>query len=292
MNNSEIKLLNLESIRPFSNDGFIESNLAILDEFQKLPIPNEPRRVDGLIMGLGLKGKAQYTVGTEERMITMNDVIIINDNQVMDNYMISPDFEGIALIISNEFFNESIKGVDDISSLFIFSRTHPVFNLNEDEAQLIVWYYDMLKMKVNEQGNHFRTEIVRSLFKTMIYDISNIIYKLAQISEKKRTRGEVIFNEFIKLVETNFRNERRVGWYAKQICISPKYLSETISTVSKRTPNEWIDRYVILEVRVLLKSSNKSIKQISDELHFASQSFLGKFFKTHVGMSPSQYRKL
>ena len=35
----------------------------------------------------------------------------------------------------------------------------------------------------------------------------------------------------------------------------------------------------------------ETIKEISDELHFANQSFLGKFFKEHVGMSPSAYRK-
>jgi AraC-like DNA-binding protein len=92
-------------------------------------------------------------------------------------------------------------------------------------------------------------------------------------------------------VERNFRVERRVGWYAEQLCITPKYLSETVKQVSRRTPNEWIDNYVTLEVRVLLKNSTMSIKEIAQTLNFPNQSFLGKFFKEHVGMSPSDYRK-
>ena len=55
--------------------------------------------------------------------------------------------------------------------------------------------------------------------------------------------------------------------------------------------NEWIDNYVTLELRVLLKDSTKSIKEIAEELNFPNQSFLGKYFKEHVGMPPSEYRK-
>jgi len=42
---------------------------------------------------------------------------------------------------------------------------------------------------------------------------------------------------------------------------------------------------------VLLKNSSKSIKEIAEDLHFPNQSFLGKYFKDHVGMSPSEYRR-
>ena len=61
--------------------------------------------------------------------------------------------------------------------------------------------------------------------------------------------------------------------------------------VSRRTPNDWIDHYVTLEIRVLLKNTNMSIKEIAQELNFPNQSFLGKYFKEHVGISPSAYRK-
>ena len=61
------------------------------------------------------------------------------------------------------------------------------------------------------------------------------------------------------------------------------YLSETIKAVSKRTPNEWIDSYVTIELRMLLRNTQKSIKEIAQELNFSNQSFLGKYFKEHTG---------
>ena len=90
---------------------------------------------------------------------------------------------------------------------------------------------------------------------------------------------------------SNFRSERRVSWYSEQLCISPKYLSETVKNVSKRTPNEWIDAYVTMELRMLLRNTQRSIKEIAQSLNFSNQSFLGKYFKEHVGMSPSEYRR-
>ena len=93
------------------------------------------------------------------------------------------------------------------------------------------------------------------------------------------------------MLEANFRSERRVSWYAEQLCITPKYLSEAIKKVSKRTPYEWINSYVTRELRVMLKNTNMNIKEIAEALNFPNQSFLGKFFKEHVGMSPSEYRR-
>ena len=101
------------------------------------------------------------------------------------------------------------------------------------------------------------------------------------------------FTSYFKIIKekADFKEERRVGWYAQQLCITPKYLSETIKQMSHRTPNEWIDHYVLIEIRVLLKNTTKSIKEITMEMNFPTQSFLGKFFREHMGMSPSDYRK-
>ena len=107
----------------------------------------------------------------------------------------------------------------------------------------------------------------------------------------KRTRGESIFTDFIRLVEDNYKRERRVSWYGGQMCISSKYLSETVKNVSGRAPNDWIDNYVMTELRAQLRNTTKSVKEIAAEMNFRNQSFLGKYFKEHAGMSPVAYRR-
>ena len=220
-----------------------------------------------------------------------NDIIVISDRHVIDEYVASDDVNGLAMMMSVNFFYEVVKDVRDVSLLFLFSRNHPVVSLNEEEVQTFKQYFYFLKKKVADNSNHFKRDLVRTLVLAMFYDLSNVIYRVQQVENKRQTRADDIFTRFIKLVEENYKRERRVGWYAEQLSITPKYLSETVKSVSKNTPNEWIDKYVTLEARVLLKTSTLSIKEISDELNFPNQSFLGKFFKEHVGMSPSAYRR-
>ena len=209
----------------------------------------------------------------------------------MYNCTPSPDCRGIGILVDYKFFNETIKSVHELSSLFLFARNHPVFRLPKERADFIHETFFRIKAKIDEPENHFRREMVQAMFLAMAYELSNVIYSVQAQNESCNTRAEEIFTQFIKLVEKNFRAERRVGWYSEQLCISPKYLSETIKAVSKRTPNEWIDSYVTIELRMLLRNTQKSIKEIAQELNFSNQSFLGKYFKEHTGMSPSEYRR-
>ena len=72
--------------------------------------------------------------------------------------------------------------------------------------------------------------------------------------------------------------------------LSPKYLCEAITSVSRRSPNEWIDKFVTTEIRNQLRHTNKRISEIAAEMNFPTQSFFGKYFKDNVGVSPSDYR--
>ena len=291
MNRSTIIDSDINKMKLGGDPEFIDDDIVMLDNLHEAPIPHDPRRMNFILVGLCTRGEARLNVDTLERVITPGDVIIISDRHVIDSFSGSDDLEALCILISNKFFNEIIRNMSDLSTLFLFSRMHPVFSLTKEEQFAIQAYFRAIKFRVDDTDHHFRVDVVRSLIMTMIYDISNAIYRLQQMSDRRQTRAEAIFAQFIKLVEENFRKERRVGWYGVQLCITPKYLSETVKAVSHRTPNEWIDNYVILEARVLLKNSTMSIKQISQHLNFPNQSFLGKYFKEHVGMSPSEYRK-
>ncbi len=227
-----------------------------------------------------------------DREVSAGDVIIISEGQVVDHYLLSSDCNGISIIMSYDFFNEAISGVHELSQLFLFSRTHPVFRLTPDDDRALKEYFFLIKQKVDDKNHHFRKMLVSALIKSLIYDVSNVIYRIQSLSNHKKTRAEAIFTDFIKLVELNFATERRVGWYAKQLCITPKYLSESVKAVSKRCPNDWIDSYVMRELRMLMKNSPLSIKEIARQMNFANQSFMGRFFKERAGMAPREYRKM
>ena len=292
MDNKNIRNTNFRIAQEdHDKSDFIANDIILSEKMLILALNAHPRRMTFILVALCTEGNAQFTIDTQRHDVKKNDIIVISDRHVIDEYVASDDVNGLAMMMSVNFFYEVVKDVRDVSLLFLFSRNHPVVSLNEEEVQTFKQYFYFLKKKVADNSNHFKRDLVRTLVLAMFYDLSNVIYRVQQVENKRQTRADDIFTRFIKLVEENYKRERRVGWYAEQLSITPKYLSETVKSVSKNTPNEWIDKYVTLEARVLLKTSTLSIKEISDELNFPNQSFLGKFFKEHVGMSPSAYRR-
>lgn len=291
MNNIGFRDITVDYAIRMCSGTYIQGDILLIDEMANLPLPKEPRRMQCLLVGMCLKGSARYYVDTVEHVVEPGDLIIINQGRVTHDCTMTPDCRGIGIIIDYNFFKETIKSVHELSSLFLFARNHPVFRLPEVRANFIRDTFFQMKDKISEPNNHFRRQMVQSLFLTMVYEMCNVIYTAQVKNDGCNSRSEEIFTKFLLLVEANFRTERRVGWYSEQLCISPKYLSETIKMVSKRTPSEWIDSYVTMELRMLFRNTQKSIKEIAQELNFSNQSFLGKYFKEHVGMSPSEYRR-
>ena len=281
----------ISKIKEWSNGIAIDEEIIILDNVSKAPVPKEARLMNFILTGYCRKGQIRYTVDTKEKTVKPGDFIIITDRQVVENFSISPDAETQCIVMSMPFFYEVIRDKGDLSALMLFSKDHPVVTLTRQEADVFEQYFLFIKQKISTTGNPFRKKLVSALVLAMIYDLNNIIQRVQPVPIGRQTRAEVIFNDFIKLVEENFQRERRVSWYAQKLCITPKYLSESIKLISKRSPNEWIDKYVMVEIRLQLKNSNKNIKTIAEDLNFPNQSFLGKYFKEHTGMSPSKYRR-
>lgn len=291
MHHNNIKSSELQNTKSWGNAKYIEDDIIIVDDISTALIPKDPRRMNFLILALCTEGEATYTLDTQEMKIQKNDVLLILDRHVVSNFTASKDLKALCIIISVKFFFESIRNVGDVSSLLLLSRNFPVIKLAQEETETFQSYFYLLKTKAADKQNKYRRKLVSTLILAMFYDLSNVVQRMLNTDSMRQTRAEIIFTKFIKLLEGNFKQERRVGWYAEQLNITPKYLSETIKNVSRRTPNEWIDNYVTIEMRIQLRNSTKSIKEIAEEMNFANQSFLGKYFKEHVGISPSEYRK-
>ena len=291
MHHNNIKSSELQNTKSWGNAKYIEDDIIIVDDISTALIPKDPRRMNFLILALCTEGEATYTLDTQEMKIQKNDVLLILDRHVVSNFTASKDLKALCIIISVKFFFESIRNVGDVSSLLLLSRNFPVIKLAQEETETFQSYFYLLKTKAADKQNKYRRKLVSTLILAMFYDLSNVVQRMLNTDSMRQTRAEIIFTKFIKLLEGNFKQERRVGWYAEQLNITPKSLSETIKNVSRRTPNEWIDNYVTIEMRIQLRNSTKSIKEIAEEMNFANQSFLGKYFKEHVGISPSEYRK-
>lgn len=108
--------------------------------------------------------------------------------------------------------------------------------------------------------------------------------------EVKSYRVRELFNHFMMLLEKDYKISRDVNYYAAQMNISSKYLTNIVSQVTGHTPKTIIDQYVILQLKMHLKRTTQSIKEMAWEFHFADVSFFCRYFKKHTGLTPQQIR--
>ena len=142
-------------------------------------------------------------------------------------------------------------------------------------------------------GDPYSAEIIRSMIRTLAYKVCRIIARHVETGASEatsRSRNEEYFNQFMGVLTRHYMQQRSVGFYAEQLNLTPKYLTTIIRKTSGRTAVQWIDDYVVLEAKNLLKYSTMSIQEISYYLNFPNQSFFGKYFKNHTGMTPTAYR--
>ena len=109
--------------------------------------------------------------------------------------------------------------------------------------------------------------------------------------EVKSYRVRELFNRFMMLLEKDYKISRDVNYYAEQMNISSKYLTNIVNQVTGHTPKTIIDQYVILQLKMHLKRTTQSIKEMAWEFHFADVSFFCRYFKKHTGLTPQQIRE-
>lgn len=104
-------------------------------------------------------------------------------------------------------------------------------------------------------------------------------------------RNEYLYFNFINLLDRYITQERRIGFYASKLFITPKYLSWAVKQTSGKSANFWINQRLLDIIKLELGSTTKSLKEIACGLNFSNNSSFGKYFKAHTGLSPSDYRK-
>lgn len=171
--------------------------------------------------------------------------------------------------------------------------TNPYMSLNEEEIIICRKYY-VLAEDLMASGHLYLKDTILSLGTSIFHYLGNLWTKRIDESEElpnNTLRANIICENFMKLVHKYHCREREVGFYANKLCLTPKYLSQLISRTSGKSAPDWINSFVILEAKNLLKYTDKDIKEIAYELNFRSTPVFYRFFKKQTGMTPAEYRK-
>ena len=248
-----------------------------------------PSRLNALIIGVGTEGETSLTSNLQEFRLK-KDSLFIFILQVQSNNR----FKAHLIVIAPDFLKRINIDTKRMMPLFLQFGSLPCMELTHAESQSLRSFISMVEQELKGSETDFSSEIIGGLIAATIYKVGDILTHYLtehpEVDSPIHNRAEEYFRQFTELLGEHYKHERSVGFYARQLCITPKYLTTLIKRISGKSVSEWIDNYVILEAKTLLKYSNMSVQEIAYYLNFPNQSFFGSYFKRNAGMSPSQYK--
>lgn len=291
METKNIRNVDISLMQHLPMIDFIGNDFAIFDDVKDMPSSHYPTRLNAACFMVCLKGWCKMNINLQEYEISEGMMGIVLPDQIVQHDDCSEDFSGLFIAISKGFVDGVLPTMQQLFPLFFMIKERPCVRLTSEDLQSFREYHSFLWSKVKLKDNPFRTEITQGLLMALFYEIFNI-YQGNNVQERiPKSRKEDLFERFLRYISESYKEERSVSHYADKMFLTAKHLSTVVKDVSGKTAGEWIDDLVILEAKALLKSSELSIQEIADELHFANQSFFGKYFKHHTGLSPKEYRK-
>ena len=294
INNFDIGLLrNFPGLTEYEGQLFL--NDTIDDEWPRKVknFPALPAKMRFTAIFLCLNGEARTRVSGNEYVIKANDVFMISLGNIAESINISSDFKAISVSIMPD---SSLMKFTYSSTRFLRESLYEpsILSLTPEESRRMVSFFSTVKNIIIYESDLFKREALEGA------SIMLASYLSARIANKNnkdiiqpvtKWRSNELLRRFLIEVSQQYTFERSVQFYAKRLFISPKYFAQMIYKESGKHAKDWIRDFVIKDAKTMLKSGNYTIQEVSETLHFANQSFFGKYFKEAVGCSPKAYKE-
>lgn len=264
--------------------------ITVFRRLGDFPQLETPIRLEAMLVVLCLKGEISATVDLKQRVMTPPSIMALRPGHMINNLHVSEDFDGFFVLAGMEKLTAILPTLSRMIPCALHYMANPIIEITPEEAASQQLNYRVLRQKINAPHHIYHNLMISAMCELIFYETLGIYTSHMNTRHFSPTRRQELILKFIDMVERDFRRERTVIYYAGQLCVTPKHLSAVVKEASGRTAGEWIDDMVILEAKQLLHNSSMTIQEISNELNFPNQSFFGKYFKHHTGMSPRRYR--
>lgn len=242
-----------------------------------------------------VKGSLDVVINRKEFSIGVNDSLVVQNGSIVENLSSSDDLKTIAMAFADNGENGLFNRTSLAANSYLMHCSVPLM-IHHTESEISVYlslYADVMKL-YTAIDFEYRDEIMKGFFCIASASFLSILQRIPQPDGMigKGGRETDLYLQFMDDLQMYGKKERTVSFYADKCCVSPKHLSKMIRLASGKSPVQLIKERVIIEAKVLLSSSDMTIRQIADELNFPTDSFFCRYFKEEVKLSPMQYREL
>lgn len=276
--------------------SYLDEDILIIDNVKVLANP-DPVRLQMNMIASCQGGHLKMDINGKVVEVSKNDIFVCPPNTMLDILEVSGDFACVAMCVTNRGMQNILRSHVNVWNRAMYVNKVSVIKMTEEEMVFYAKFTELVRICLDSKSmehsswNPYRREIVETLLKSALLALCNAFcVEMADKLKANSTTGD-LFERFLEMLQQSEQKHRPVEYFAQQLCITPKYLSIICKRHSSKTAIEWITEYTLSDITYYLRSTNKSIKEISGILGFSNTSFFGKYVREHFLMSPLKYRQ-
>jgi len=286
---SKVNFLDIPKIIRKLKEGASENDFVITDNIYP-GVTFDPVRPDFYGIAYCYGGNYKVKISFKEYDLKPGHLMFFKPMELNELIEIN-NYKGILIAFNLHFLiSRELIGFNLLAQPFFEEGAGSLLKLKEENKENVRFYFETLLRKENDIFNPYRKHIMRGILISLLYEITALYPKSKPIGNHISSRKKNIAKDFQKLLNTHYKKEHHVSFYAEKLNITPGYLSEILKEKTGKSTLEIIQNKLILEAKVLLKNSDLNIGEISRYLNFSAMGSFIRFFKKNTQMAPSKYR--
>ncbi len=238
-----------------------------------------------------IKGFGKHYVDFNTYDIEDNSLFFISKGQI---HQFDDNFQDGYVIHFNESFLDIYENFTDIflkHNIFHSFEKEPFFIIKESDSIELHNIVNRMLKEMSTPNMFAHSNLLKLLLQLFLVEIQRFGIRKDCCELTINNPSHILFVNFRKLLEENFHEIHTVSWYSEILTVSTKTLTNCTKEITHQTPLKIINDRLILEARRLLSYSQKNVNEIGFVLGFEDPSYFVKFFKRHMKISPSEFRK-
>ncbi len=244
-----------------------------------------------LTHALCLQGTATLLFNGAAHPLQPGDCVIIQRSESARIAGASPDFRTLTVYVTPEFVQMAmpLSNYGTRGHMMLFND--PVMHLNPRQQERCRENMLYVRTRCAEVNHRFYLDLTLNAVQGMIIDFFDFHAGIYDGKNDLTHPNARLMNRFIDMLERgDYRTHRDITYYAANLCVTPKYLSETCKSVSGCGAAYWINRYASVEISRLLRDRSLTLADIAFRFDFSSTAYLSRYIRQNLGVSASEIR--
>lgn len=263
-----------------------------------LPLPFRSRDFRANIFSIVLigSGNGSYRIDNQHYRIKDRSVFLTNPGHVKGFEFIEIN-DGVSLTFSERFLQSCCITGAYSEFPFLLTEIVPTSSLSEENYCDIASYARLIGKEISSTSIP-DLSIVRPLLVALLLKIKTYCWHNYDTIHEDEYNSDIVKRfklsldrYFATLDEKRRATPLQAQELAEDLHLNPSYLGSVIKQKTGKTISQWIVDRTLIEAEAQLSGGNQSVQAIAYNLGFSEPTHFSKFFKKHIGLTPTQFRK-